>query len=255
MKVTLVQTKLYWEQPAANLKMLTEKLATVNDTSLIVLPETFTTGFSMKSVHLADEMDGPTVNWMQQISFEKKCAITGSAMIREEGKVYNRLLWVNENEVQHYDKKHLFSISPEGEWIAPGNKRLIVELDGRKFCCMICYDLRFPVWCRNDKSNPFDVLVFVANWPQRRALAWSSLLQARAIENQCFVVAANRVGEDGTGVQHIGSSCIIDPLGQVLYRMENEEDIHTAALDFSMLDKVRSELPFLNDADDFQLTR
>lgn len=233
--------------------MLTQKLAAVSDTSLIVLPETFTTGFSMKSVHLAEEMNGPSVSWMKNMSRKKQCAITGSLMIREGDKVFNRLVWVNHNEVQHYDKKHLFSISPEGEWIAAGAKRLIVELKGRKFCCMICYDLRFPVWCRNDKRHPFDVLLFVANWPQRRAQAWNGLLPARAIENQCFVVAANRVGEDGIGIAHMGNSCVVDPLGNALCRMENEEDIQTVTLDFSMLDKVRNEFPFLNDADEFEM--
>jgi len=260
LRITLIQSNLHWENIPANLEMFSEKINTVEETDLIALPETFTTGFSMNP-KFAEPMDGMAVRWMKEIAAKKNCSVCGSLMInapspweRAGGEVlYNRFIWMQpDGEFLTYDKRHLFCISDEPKFFTAGTERLIIELNGWKICPLICYDLRFPVWARN-RNEEYDVLLYTANWPERRRTAWTSLLPARAIENQSYVVGVNRVGIDGKGVTHTGDSMVIDPLGKVLYNKENDEDIATIELNHDELQKVREQLPFLKDADEFVL--
>jgi len=222
---------------------------------LVVLPEMFSTGFSMEAETLAEDMDGPTLSWMKKIAGLKKIILTGSIIAREGDKFFNRLLWVLPNgQYGHYDKRHLFAYAGEDNRYSPGNKRLIASVNGWKIHLLICYDLRFPVWSRQSIQNgqpEYDLLVYVANWPERRNHAWKSLLQARAIENQCYVVGVNRVGDDGHGIYHSGDSMVVDPLGNILYHKAHEEDLFTIALEKEKLEEVRNKFPFWKDADHF----
>ncbi|MEP6927786.1 MAG: nitrilase family protein [Ginsengibacter sp.] len=279
--ITLIQTDLHWEDKKANLTVLSKKIESIQEkTEVIILPEMFSTGFSMKPELLAENMNGETVQWMKKISSEKNIILTGSIIIEEpsipiaigtqdEKKYFNRLIWMLPNgEYGFYDKRHLFAYGNEHIYYNPGNKRLIASVKGWKINLQVCYDLRFPVWSRQSpllssskdeegpgvKSEPeYDLLIYVANWPERRSLAWKTLLQARAIENQCYVVGVNRVGNDGNGIYHGGGSMIVDPLGKVLYQKENEEDIFTYSFQKEKLDEVRSKFPFWKDADSFYI--
>lgn len=255
---SLVQTQLYWEDKTANLAMLKEKIAGITaKTEVVVLPEMFSTGFSMQPGKLAEPMGGETVAWMKELATSKKIILTGSAIIEEAGHYYNRLLWVLPNAiVGQYDKRHRFAFAGEDEQYTAGNKRLIAQVKGWKINLQVCYDLRFPVWARQQANDPepeYDVLVYVANWPERRSFAWKTLLMARAIENQCYVIGVNRVGNDGNGIYHSGDSMVIDPLGEILYHKTHEEDIFTITLDKEKLDEVRSRFPFWKDADHFSI--
>jgi predicted amidohydrolase len=261
--ITTVQTDLHWENKVANLEMLGTKIMGIKEkTNIVVLPEMFSTGFTMQPELLAEKMDGETVSWMKNIAREKGIILAGSLSIEEDGEYYNRFIWMLPNG-QHgqYDKRHCFSLGGEDEHYVPGNKRTIASVGGWKINLQICYDLRFPVWARQ-QTNPdpekeptpeYDLLINVANWPERRSHHWKTLLQARAIENQCFVVGVNRVGNDGNGLYHSGDSMVIDPLGQILYHQSQEEDIHTTILEKSQLDEVRTRLPFWKDGDHFLL--
>lgn len=262
LRIATVQTPLHWENIAANLRMFEELLGPITEVDLIVLPEMFSTGFSMEPQRLAEDMDGSAVRWMRQVAARKGCVITGSLMLYtgegDDKKYYNRLIWMRpDGSYETYDKKHLFSLSQEPKIYTGGTERLIVTLNGWRICPMICYDLRFPVWSRNAmleaREATYDVLTYSANWPDRRALAWQTLLQARAIENQCYVIGVNRVGEDGTGFHYQGDTSVIDPLGNILYRKKNEADIFITTLDYEELVKVRRQFQFLKDADPFQL--
>lgn len=252
LRVTIIQSNLHWENIPANLQMFSEKIAAIRQTDLIVLPETFTTGFSMNP-KFSETMNGRAIEWMRKTSREKNCVVCGSLMIKDEGKFYNRLVWMlADGEFMTYDKRHLFCISDEPKCFSRGDERLIVKLNGWKICPLICYDLRFPVWARN-KNAEYEILLYVANWPERRNLAWKSLLPARAIENQAYVIGVNRVGVDGKNISHTGDSMVIDALGKILYHREHEEEIFNIELNYEELKKVREQLPFLNDADDFVL--
>lgn len=253
-KITLVQTSLFWDDIQANLDMLTEKINSITEaTDLIVLPETFTTGFSMNT-ELAQAMDGSAIAWMKKMASQKNAVVTGSLWIKEDGNFYNRLVWMQpDGDFYTYDKRHLFSLSKEKEIFTAGAERLLVEYKGFVFCPMICYDLRFPVWSRNMADNPYDVLLYVANWPEVRSYAWKHLLPARAIENQCYVVGVSRMGNDGNDVYHLGNSMVIDPMGQVLANKEEVEAVFTVELNLDEVKKVRRALPFLHDADDFKI--
>jgi omega-amidase len=284
---TLIQTQLHWEDVTANLQMLEQKINSIQHlTQIIVLPEMFSTGFSMKPETLAEDMSGPTIAWMKRIAAEKKIILTGSVMMREAvmapspseragGEVFfNRLIWMLPNgQYGVYDKRHLFAYAGEHYHYTAGTKRLIASVNGWKINLQICYDLRFPVWARQTpqristsldaESMPFDsaqelapeydVLIYVANWPERRIHAWKTLLNARAIENQCYVIGVNRTGKDGNDIYHSGNSTVIDAMGDVLYEKEHEEDIHTITLSKEKLQEVRTKLPFLKDADDFSV--
>jgi omega-amidase len=275
--ITLIQPDLHWEDKKANLSMLSEKIESIEEkTEVIVLPEMFSTGFSMNPELLAETMDGETIQWMKKITREKNIILTGSIIIEDSSvlvetgtagdkKYFNRLIWMLPNgDYGYYDKRHLFAYGNEHLHYQPGNKRLIASVKGWKINLLVCYDLRFPVWSRQSPLSAgegpgvrlepeYDLLIYVANWPQKRNHAWKILLQARAIENQCYVVGVNRVGEDGNGINYSGSSMIIDPLGDILYEKENEEDIFTYTLQKENLNEVREKFPFWKNADLFNI--
>ncbi len=262
--ISTIQTNLHWENKAANLDMLEEKIKSLRQkTEIVILPEMFSTGFSMNPAALAEPMDGTTIEWMRNMSYENRIILTGSAIIEENSHYYNRLIWMMPNgEMGYYDKRHLFAYSKEDQFYHPGKKRLICSVKGWKLNMQVCYDLRFPVWARQanrftgEKSEfipEYDVLIYVANWPERRSHAWKTLLCARAIENQCYVVGVNRVGKDGNDIYYSGNSLVIDPLGEVLYHMVDEEDVFTITLERERLDEVRGRFPFLKDADQFTI--
>lgn len=239
--------------------MLEKKIHSIKErTEIVILPEMFSTGFSMSAEKLAETMDGETVLWMKRVAAEKKIILTGSAIIEgEPGKYYNRLLWVLPNgQYGYYDKRHLFAYAEEDQHYHAGNKRLIASVKGWKINLLICYDLRFPVWARQQAGeNPeYDLLIYVANWPERRAEAWRSLLKARAIENQSYVIGVNRVGNDGKEIHYSGESMVIDPLGELLYTKKEEEDIFTIVLDQEHLKQIRERFPFWKDADPFHIS-
>ena len=256
---TLIQTDLVWENKEANLKNLEEKINSISQpTHIVVLPEMFPTGFSMKPKQLAETMEGPCVAWMKRIAATKRIILTGSVIIEEEGNYYNRLIWMLPNgHYGYYDKRHLFAYAEEDKHYTAGYQRLIASVNGWKINLMVCYDLRFPVWARQqfdeEKGFEYDVLVYVANWPERRSNAWKTLLQARAIENQCYVIGVNRVGDDGNGIYHSGDSMVVSPLGEIVYHKNKEEDIHTAVLKKDDLQMVREKFPFWRDADQFEI--
>ena len=256
--ISTIQTSLLWEEKSANLHMLEQKIASIEEkTEIVVLPEMFSTGFSMNPSLLAEKMDGETIQWMQRVSRENGIILTGSVIIEEEEKFYNRLIWMLPNgQYGHYDKRHLFAYAGENEKYNPGNKRLIASVKGWKINLQVCYDLRFPVWARQqikEDGAEYDLLLYVANWPERRSHAWKTLLCARAIENKCYVIGVNRVGTDGNNIYHSGNSLVIDPLGQVLYHMADEEDVFTITLQKEKLDEVREKFPFWKDADSFNI--
>lgn len=258
LNISIIQTNLAWEDKAANLAMLRQKvLAISRPTAVVVLPEMFSTGFSMRPAALAEPMEGPTVQWMQQLAAEKKVILTGSVIIEEHGNYFNRLIWMLPNgQFGTYDKRHRFAFAGEDQHYTAGQKRLIATVNGWRINLQICYDLRFPVWARQQSTTEqpeYDLLLYVANWPQRRSLPWTTLLQARAIENQCFVVGVNRVGTDGNGIYHSGDSMIIGPLGNILYHKADEEDVHTITLQKDELNEVRSKFPFWKDGDNFSI--
>jgi predicted amidohydrolase len=253
LRVTLVQAELAWQDPAANRRNLAAHFrGLVGRTDLVVLPEMFSTGFSMAAAELAEDMHGPTVGWMREEAAALGCAITGSLIVREDGRCYNRLVWARpDGSVEHYDKRHLFRVANEQQHYAAGARRLVVELKGWRVCPMVCYDLRFPVWSRS--RGDYDVLLYVANWPQRRANAWATLLRARAIENLCYVVGVNRVGRDGNGASYAGDSVALDFLGQPLSSEGGGDRVETAVLDLESLRAYRQSFPAQLDADPFEL--
>ena len=256
--ITTIQSNLFWEDKTANLQMLQQKIDSMEEkTEIVVLPEMFSTGFSMQAELLAEKMDGETIEWMKTVSNKNAVVLTGSVMIEEAGKYYNRLIWMLPNgQYGYYDKRHLFAYGEEDQHYSPGSKRLIASVKGWKINLQVCYDLRFPVWARQQPKEAgaeYDVLIYVANWPERRSHAWKTLLCARAIENQCYVVGVNRVGDDAKNIHYSGNSLVIDPMGQVLYHMADEEDINSITLSKEKLEEVRTKFPFLNDADDFTI--
>ena len=256
--LTIIQTDLVFENKAANLERLKTKIENIEQrTEIVVLPEMFSTGFSMQPELFAETMEGETVQWMKDIAEANKIIVTGSIIIEEDGQYFNRLVWMLPNgQSGYYDKRHLFAYGEEDKHYTGGNKRLIASVKGWKINLLICYDLRFPVWSRQqsgENETEYDLLIYVANWPERRSHAWKTLLCARAIENQCYVAGVNRVGKDNKNIYHSGNSLVIDPLGQVLYHMADEEDVFTITLQKEDLDKARTQFPFWKDADDFTI--
>lgn len=255
LKVTIIQSDLHWENVDKNLATFTDKINAITEqTDIIVLPEMFTTGFSMDSIRLAEKMDGKTVFWMKQQAVKKNAVITGSLIIEEDGKYFNRLVWAQPDEtVFIYDKRHLFRMAEEDKHFSAGENRLIVEWKGWKICPLICYDLRFPVWSRNSLPA-FDCLIYVANWPEARKEPWSKLLEARAIENQVYVVGVNRIGLDGKEISYSGNSAIVDPKGNVISSVSPKlNEIVTIGLNKSDLEDFREKFPVGLDADDFEV--
>lgn len=309
--ITTIQPDLVWEDQAANLQRLEQKILSIPDpTELVILPEMFSTGFSMRPENLAEPMDGPTVTWMRDIAARRRIILTGSVIIREGDRYYNRLIWMLPNgEYGCYDKRHRFAFAGEDDHYTAGHKRLIGSVKGWRILLLVCYDLRFPIWSRqtpadhvsdgNPTAEPsgsrpahpgsrqtpaesapdqlasagltqaarsrqtpagsvepdleYDCILYVANWPERRSLAWKTLLQARAIENQAFVIGVNRVGNDGNGIYHSGDSMIIDPLGEILYHGHGREETHTQTLQKEKLNEIRTKFPFWRDADHFTI--
>ena len=253
LNIALIQSDLFWENVNSNLFNFGKLISNINGADIILLPEMFNTSFSPKSSHLAESMDGKTISWMKDISKAKGCAIVGTLMVNEDEKVFNRLVWVSKNEtIYTYDKHHLFSLIKEEKYISKGKKRLIVELDGYKICPLICYDLRFPVFSRNDID--YDLLIYLANWPVKRVSSWDTLLKARSIENQCYTIGVNRVGEDGNKVPFNGHSKVFDAFGNELYSaIENKEEVLQFEISLDDLKLKRRQMNFLQDRDNFNL--
>src|SRR5438105_9429603 len=261
--LTLIQTKLHWEDKQANLSMLEQKINSIQEkTEIVILPEMFSTGFSMRPEQLAETMDGIAVEWMKRIAAQKRIILTGSLIIKDGDNFYNRLIWMLPNgEYGCYDKHQLFAYVEEDKHYAAGNKRLIAAVKGWKINLQLCYDLRFPVWARQspvtrgeDGSElEYDLLIYVANWPERRNHSWKTLLQARAIENECFVIGVNRVGNDGNKIYHSGDSMVINALGEILYHKVDDEDVFTITLQKNSLTEIRNKFPFWKDADIFMI--
>jgi predicted amidohydrolase len=253
LKTLLVQARLSWKEPERNRAHLQALVdGAEGDFDLVVLPETFTTGFLGDADLPAEDMDGPTVDWMAQLAARHGCAIAGSAVIVEQGQRFNRLLFVTADGVlAHYDKRHLFSYGGEDRRYTAGRERVILEYRGWRINLQVCYDLRFPVWCRG--RDDYDLMLLVANWPKKRVAHWSLLLEARAIENQSWVIGVNRVGRDGNGFQYPGRSVVHDPLGRCVADLEDREWCCPVELDPGMVSRVRAQFPFQDDADAFEL--
>lgn len=252
--VSLVQTELQWEDQARNLDSLGGILSTVPPSAdLIVLPEMFTTGFSMRAAEMAEPVDGSSIDWMRRQAADRACVLTGSLIVTEGGRFYNRLIWMKpDGSFQYYDKRHLFRMGEEHLTFTAGSRRLVAETNGWRVCPLICYDLRFPVWSRN--RGDYDALIYVANWPQARIGAWNTLLRARAIENQAYVIAVNRIGVDGKGIRYSGGSGVYDPRGRSLSRLRAGEDrVETLRISRAALDSFRASFQVALDADDFEL--
>jgi omega-amidase len=255
LKITIFQAYLFWENIDKNLQNLSLRLSmgVKEKTDLIVLPEMFNTGFSMNAAELAEEMDGKTISWMKQTAIRYECAITGSLIIRENNQYYNRMIWMlPSGEFQHYDKRHLFGMGQEDKTYTAGAEKVVVNLKGWKIRLAICYDLRFPVYLRNNDAA-YDLLLIIASWPDKRIAHWKALIPARAIENQSYVVAVNRVGHDGNEIYHSGHSMCIDAYGNTVYYKPEDEDLYTFSINYQEMIKIRESFPFLKDSDQFSL--
>ena len=253
LNIRLIQSILFWEDVAANLSHFETVISSIKDTDIILLPEMFNTAFCPKSNHLAESMDGKTISWMKEISKTKNCAIAGTLMIIEGKNIFNRLVWISKNgTIYTYDKHHLFSLIKEERYISKGEGRLIVEIEGWKICPLICYDLRFPVFSRNDVE--YDLLIYLANWPVKRIDAWDTLLKARSIENQCYTIGVNRVGQDGNEIPFNGHSKVFDAFGKELFlATENKEEVLQFEISLDDLKLKRRQMNFLQDRDNFKL--
>ena len=269
--ITTIQTDLRWEDKTANLRHFEARIDAITaPTEIVILPEMFSTGFSMQPQRLAETMEGPTIRWMQEIAARKRIILTGSVIIEENGHYFNRLIWMlPDGQYGHYDKRHRFAYAGENEHYTAGGRRLVASVNGWRVLPLVCYDLRFPVWSRQTPQDgaedpasgsppgapalEYDLLLYVANWPDRRSHAWKTLLQARAIENQCYVAAVNRIGNDGLDIYHGGDSTIIDPLGETLYHAGAKDETYPHTLQKEDLTKVRQRFPFWRDADHFSI--
>jgi len=251
MKISIIQSDIVWENPEVNLSYFEQKFFEIpKGTELVMLPEMFTTGFSMEPDLIAEDHNGKTVEWLINMSKLHGFVISGSIAIKEGGKFFNRLLWVDGNNVLYYNKRHLFRMGGENDSYSSGNKKLITEIRDFRFCNLICYDLRFPVWARN--RNDYDVLIFTSNWPAPRQDVWRKLLMARAIENQAYVIGVNRIGVDGRNIPYTGNSMVIDYKGNVIAELEdNKEGIINAVLNYESLIDFKNKFPAWLDADDF----
>lgn len=247
--ITTIQANLVWEDKSRNLKYFNQVFNSLQgQTDLIVLPEMFTTGFSMNAVTLAESMDGEGVKWMAKKAKEHNAVIAGSLIIKEEDHFFNRLIWMPPNgEVQYYDKRHLFTLAKEDRTYTAGSEKLIVDYKGWKICPLVCYDLRFPAWSRN--MEDYDLLIYVANWPKSRAHHWKSLLIARAIENQAYVIGVNRVGVDKKENVYTGDTSVVDYKGTIRYQISEAADVFTTVLSYKEQQAFRAKLNFLPDRD------
>jgi len=258
LRISLVQGATRWHDPAGNREYYAGLIAPLHGmTDVVLLPETFTSGFSNDAIDQAETMDGPSVEWLRAQALKLGAVICGSVQLRVADKVFNRLLWVTpEGKIQHYDKRHLFRYANEHKRYAAGRERLIVEYNGWRICPLVCYDLRFPVFSRNRFEAgqlDYDLLLYVANWPSARAYAWKTLLRARAIENLCYVAGLNRVGEDGNGLNYSGESAVIDFLGHPVSECTDAEVVVTTTLQAAELAAHRERFPAMLDGDGFML--
>ena len=249
MKIAIIQTQLFWENPAENRKQFKQKINTIKEkVDLIVLPEMFTSGFTMNPEIVAETMTGETILLLKNLAKSKNCAITGSLVISENNNFYNRMVFVfPEGNIEYYDKKHLFTLAGEDKVYTSGNQKKIIEFRNFKICLQICYDLRFPVFSRN--TQDYDLLIYVANWPKTRINAWDILLKARAVENMCYTIGVNRIGTDNNNLEYIGHSQIVDCLGNNIVEPQKTEGIFMANLDISSMIEIRNKLGFLKDRD------
>lgn len=263
LRITLLQSDLAWEDKDRNLLEFSRKIDAISvPTDVVVLPEMFNTGFSMNTRALAEKMDGKTISWMKQKASEKSVAICGSLIVEEDGKYFNRFVWTfSDGRVEHYDKRHLFRMAGENEYFTSGSERKILLYKGWRICPMVCYDLRFPIWSRNtdweNGSNEpvYDLLIYVANWPEARRYPWQILLKARAIENQCYAVGVNRVGKDGKQISYSGDSAVINPKGEELSAIsEYTEQTTTATLNAAELNEFREKFKVWMDGDGVKLS-
>ncbi|MEX0813299.1 MAG: amidohydrolase [Chitinophagales bacterium] len=252
LRIALIQSDLVWEDKAANFKQLAELIETTENPDLIILPEMFSTGFSMNAQKMAEPENGQGLQWMQERAKKTKAVVCGSLIIEDGGKYYNRLFWVKPNgDFEKYDKRHLFTYAGEEKTYSAGKEKLITELKGWKICPQVCYDLRFPAWNRNQED--YDLLFFIANWPARRTYAWRHLLIARAIENMAYTIGVNRIGEDKKGVYHSGNSIVLDPLGEILWEEADKQAVKTINLSKGKLIESRERFGFLRDRDEFEI--
>jgi predicted amidohydrolase len=255
MKIALIQTALHWENPKANRNHIEKLILSITESvDLVVLPEMFSTGFTMNPKDIAETMSGDTIAWLRSIAKSKNVAIIGSLVVKENNQYYNRLLFVfPSGEIEKYDKRHLFTLAGEDKVYTAGKERLIVDYLGFKICPLICYDLRFPVFSRNTEN--YDLLLYVANWPKPRVNAWDILLKARAVENQCFVIGLNRVGLDNNNHEYVGHSQAIDFLGNYLLTPQSNEAVFMVTIDKSEMITTRKKLDFLADRDAFSFSK
>jgi omega-amidase len=253
LRACLVQADLAWENRTQNLQLLYDLVHKSASADLIILPEMFSSGFTMKPAKNANTMTGEAVNWMHQLAKERNAAVMGSLVIAEGGKYFNRLFFVQPDETQYtYDKRHLFTLAGEEKVYARGNTRIVIDYEGWRIMPQVCYDLRFPVWCRNDLN--YDLICFVANWPERRSYPWRQLLRARAIENQAYCIGVNRVGYDGNGIYHRGDSAAIDALGEYISNIKpGEPGTEVVTLKKEHVVQTRSRFGFLKDRDEFEI--
>ena len=253
MKVALIQSPLVWENPTANRNHFEEKInAIAEKVDLIVLPEMFTTGFTLNPAAVFETMEGETIQWLQLVAKVKNSAITGSLIIKEKNNYYNRLVFVfPSGEIQFYDKRHLFTLAGEDKVYTSGNQKWIVDYLGWKICPLICYDLRFPVFARNIEN--YDVLIYVANWPKPRINAWDILLKARSVENMCYTIGLNRTGLDNNNLEYVGHSQTVDFLGNYILEPQEIVGVFIVELNKEKLLETRNKLGFLNDRDSFEL--
>lgn len=260
LSVTLLQSSLYWQNISANLAMFEEKIWQIPEsTDVIILPEMFNTGFTMAVNTCAEHPNGNTFRWMRQMAAQTKALVIGSIIVNDQGSFYNRLLWVEPSgDFAFYDKRHLFRMAEEHRYFSMGKEKLIRTWKGWKICPLVCYDLRFPVWSRNtfnDGIPDYDLLIYIANWPEARVSAWNSLLTARAIENLCYVAGVNRVGVDGKNISYNGCSTAIDPKGNSIWFCKDMEAIKTVELNAADLTAFREKFPAMMDADDFEIKK
>lgn len=255
LKLTLIQTDLAWQDAGANRKLLQQQLATLTGaTDLVVLPEMFTSAFTLDSGAIAEAWPGPTLDWMQEQALRLDAALTGSIAVEVNGRRLNRLLFVTPGgDVHYYDKKHLFRMLGEDKRYSAGNEKVIVEYRGWRILPLVCYDLRFPLWCRYTPQQPYDLLLFVANWPAARTGHWTALLKARAIENLAWVAGVNRVGTDGNGLDYDGHSMIVSPQGEEVLQAGAAAGSYQASITMEALHSWREKFPAWMDADPFTI--
>jgi len=253
MKIALIQTDLFWENPSKNRENFDLKINEItSEANLIVLPEMFSTGFTMNASEVAETMQGETISWMKLKAKQKNAAITGSVVITENGKFYNRMLFVfPSGEVQYYNKRHLFTLAGENQSYTSGTEKVIVNYLDWKICLQVCYDLRFPVFARNVEN--YDLLIYVANWPKVRTNAWDALLKARAIENLSYAIGVNRLGFDANNYEHIGHTQAIDFLGHYILEPQETAGVFVVELDKEKMIETRKKLDFLSDQDVFEI--